>query len=48
MLVDVTRLEHENLCHQVQRNLEAIRGLETELGRLREILETLMRLRAVS
>jgi len=45
--LDVTRIEHENLYSQVQQNAEHIRRLETELRRIRELLESL-RLRSAS
>jgi hypothetical protein len=36
--LDVSRLEHENLCHQVDEILRSIRRMETELYGMNERL----------
>jgi hypothetical protein len=37
--IDVTRIEHENLYNQVMENVRALRRIETELARIRSLLE---------
>jgi hypothetical protein len=39
--VDVTRLEHENLCGQVDELLRAVRRIEQELLNQRQNIQTL-------
>jgi hypothetical protein len=46
--VDVTRIEHENLCSQVAENVRALRRLEQEVQALRELLERPSRMNQAS
>ncbi len=41
--IDVTRLEHENLCHQMDEVLRLLRRVETELHGLGERIVALER-----
>jgi hypothetical protein len=41
--VDVTRLEHENVCRQIDELLRSVRRLEQELGRQRNCIEAVGR-----
>jgi hypothetical protein len=46
--LDVTRIEHENLCSQVAENVRVLRRLEQEIQALRELLERPSRLNHAS
>ena len=41
--VDVTRLEHENLCRQIDDLLRTVQRIEQELSRQRSCIESLER-----
>ncbi|HZP47675.1 MAG TPA: hypothetical protein VFB07_04025 [Vicinamibacterales bacterium] len=40
-VVDVTRLEHENICGQIDELLKAVRRIEQELRQQRSSIHTL-------
>ena len=46
--VDVTRLEHENLCNQVAENVRMLRRIEHEIRTIRGLLERPSRLKDAS
>jgi len=46
--MDVTRLEHENLCNQVAENVRTLRRIEHEIRVIRKLLERPSRLQDAS